>query len=810
MSDSADENFSRYLTFDERLGGLSNLISSVDRPGDYCVNGRFFTPMPRICSEATGVLAFPLQPAQLQGLVALAERAPYGRGEETILDRSVRDCWQISPDQVAVGGGSWDETFGHILDRAAEGLGYAADEVQAELYKFLVYEEGGFFAPHRDTEKADGMVATLVVALPVAGKGGELIIRHQEQETVVDMRSEDPSELVYAAFYADCEHEIRPVTEGHRACLVFNLVLTPCGKAAASAPDYGSLAEQIANEVKLRFAAPDAPEKLVWLLEHDYSIAGLSFETLKNVDAAVGRVLVSAAAQAGCAVHATIVHVQEYASVDYYGGYYTREISNVGDDDYEIGEIHDWRCELDDWVHPDLGPVEYGRLEMEPDELMPPERISDWEPDDVLLTEASGNAGAEIERLYRNAAIVLWPAKENLRVLAKTGAKTLSVLLAQAEERAATDEGCDPPVDAMALEISEVWPEPGTRMHRAEREEWEHSAAATLSRLCGMGSRKAPETFVDRVVVPHYSSGLNAALLEATSRLAGDEMSNRLCRLADTHFAEQPEAVVDLITGMSDALAEGRDVMAQGALEDIVRRICSAFPAMVDARTPEDAATSWSGWRQRPAKALDGKTLRQVLQLAWRLDLEGSLGAVAGALIDKPDVAPPDRTLPPVLSELGVSHRSPAAASPAFARLWRHSADFLLARSGIPPADPVDWAISSEGLDCSCEHCAKLVRFCADPVTTELRIPVRQDLRQHLRNEVESAGADLRCKTERKGSPYTLICKKTRDSHLKRRRQYSEDISEIKRLLDAADAVPNAPGTAASLRAAVARSRDKR
>ena len=28
----------------------------------------------------------------------------------------------------------------------------------------------GFFAPHRDTEKVDGMVATLVVALPVAGR----------------------------------------------------------------------------------------------------------------------------------------------------------------------------------------------------------------------------------------------------------------------------------------------------------------------------------------------------------------------------------------------------------------------------------------------------------------------------------------------------------------------------------------------------------------------------------------------------------------------------------------------------------------
>lgn len=104
MGEFSDENFGEYFSFDERLSLLSELISSIDRSGDFCVHGRFRTPMPCICTEATDVLAFPLQPAQLKQLVALGERAPYGRGEETLLDRSVRDCWQISPDRVDVGG----------------------------------------------------------------------------------------------------------------------------------------------------------------------------------------------------------------------------------------------------------------------------------------------------------------------------------------------------------------------------------------------------------------------------------------------------------------------------------------------------------------------------------------------------------------------------------------------------------------------------------------------------------------------------------------------------------------------------------
>ena len=38
--------------------------------------------------------------------------------------------------------------------------------VNAELYKLLLYKEGDHFAPHRDTEKAPGMFATMTVLLP--------------------------------------------------------------------------------------------------------------------------------------------------------------------------------------------------------------------------------------------------------------------------------------------------------------------------------------------------------------------------------------------------------------------------------------------------------------------------------------------------------------------------------------------------------------------------------------------------------------------------------------------------------------------
>lgn len=59
-------------------------------------------------------------------------------------------------------------------------LGLGDLKLKAHLYKLLVYEKGSFFLPHKDGEKLDGMVATLVVALPAIHAGGELVVSHEK------------------------------------------------------------------------------------------------------------------------------------------------------------------------------------------------------------------------------------------------------------------------------------------------------------------------------------------------------------------------------------------------------------------------------------------------------------------------------------------------------------------------------------------------------------------------------------------------------------------------------------------------------
>ena len=192
---------------------LAALLSKVRRPGDFFAAGTAELLAPLLEVEGVGPVALPLLPIQARELIAVAEPAPYGRGEETVIDPAVRRCRQIGPDRVRIRGRHWAQTLETILARVAEGLGVDAP-ITAEFYKLLLYDEGSFFIGHRDTEKAPGMFATLVVALPSSFAGGELVVRHKGREVRLDLRCDDPAEAAFAAFYADCVHEVLPVTAG--------------------------------------------------------------------------------------------------------------------------------------------------------------------------------------------------------------------------------------------------------------------------------------------------------------------------------------------------------------------------------------------------------------------------------------------------------------------------------------------------------------------------------------------------------------------------------------------------------------------
>jgi hypothetical protein len=61
-----------------------------------------------------------------------------------------------------------------------------------------------------------------------ASTGGQVRVSHKGVERFFDFGSnvEDNSSIQWAVFYSDCEHEVLPVTSGHRITLTYKLYVS--------------------------------------------------------------------------------------------------------------------------------------------------------------------------------------------------------------------------------------------------------------------------------------------------------------------------------------------------------------------------------------------------------------------------------------------------------------------------------------------------------------------------------------------------------------------------------------------------------
>jgi predicted 2-oxoglutarate/Fe(II)-dependent dioxygenase YbiX len=231
--------------------------------------------LPGLTVDAIGEIALPISKADARRLIKRSRQAPYGRGEETIVDADVRRVWQMEPDEFRLENPKWPSFVRDVTTSVKSEFG-VKQRVTAELYKLLIYEKGSFFVPHRDTEKAHRMFATLVICLPSKHEGGQLIVSHAGQSHVVDFSGPTSNyELQYAAFYADCQHEIRPVTNGYRVCLVYNLAVSG-RKNQPAAPEFSDAIESATNAVESIFEENDQRDMIVLPLLHQYTEAGLA------------------------------------------------------------------------------------------------------------------------------------------------------------------------------------------------------------------------------------------------------------------------------------------------------------------------------------------------------------------------------------------------------------------------------------------------------------------------------------------------------------------------------------------------------
>jgi hypothetical protein len=318
----------REPTYQSLVESLTDFLEKEVPATEYCCSGTI-NELPSIKIDDDLQLQFPLNESMIQQLIQKSSIAPIGMGSETVINTDIRQGYQIDASRIhyqssykkqeSTGFGHYYSTNNSTWDRIMnvelpERTNYGQTEltkikqvlaprsrISTKPYKLLIYEKDQFFKPHRDTLRSENHFASLVVFFPSQYEGGELVVRHQGKEkrftySQLVNRQQQQQQFAWVAFYTDCEHEILPVTSGHRVTMTFNIFFDDNVKPSPPGSDT-ELAIRFRQEMVDLLSDESFQQKFKTvgiLLQHKYSQATLSSPSkLKGRDLLIYQVMSS-------------------------------------------------------------------------------------------------------------------------------------------------------------------------------------------------------------------------------------------------------------------------------------------------------------------------------------------------------------------------------------------------------------------------------------------------------------------------------------------------------------------------------------
>ncbi|MBU1800870.1 2OG-Fe(II) oxygenase [Nocardioides sp.] len=707
-----------------------------------------------------GPVTFPVRAAQAKRLIAVARPARFGRGRDTLSDASVRDTWEITPDQVTLEGADGDGHLAASLERVRDELGLPpGSNLRAELHSLLVYGKGQFFLPHQDSEKHDDMVATLVVSLPSIHSGGELVVDDAGTERAFRASRDD---LVLVAFYADRRHEVRPVRSGYRVALTFNLMLTgpaPTAEAGPAAQTARHLGEHFGSRATTSYGRDlGEPTRLVFLLDHEYTQAGLKSGRFKGADAERIAILQEAAAQSGCETVLALAEVKETWDAQpaeepwRFGGTYGDQDEDYYDGEPEDASAHDLNALIDDeislgwWVSPDGSGAETIALPVGEHEVCAVTPSRSLTPYRSEYEGFMGNYGNTVDRWYRRAAVVVWPRERSFAARAEAGSSwALRTLLKTIEagdlERARSD----------ARSLEPFW------LHVEA-----HALVPALEVAGGLRDTDAAAVVLGPFRLEMVSSD-HAVQLAALSDRYGEAWTKDLIdRWASAHRF----GAVDRLTWVDSAL-----LPLSVALRD---NRAEALADHLDHCIWQWLSTRIATWVEHDHAGRRSSNLAELAVPLARL-LE-SVSDERGASIAEALDAMDDNVVELLVPALQENCATTRATTLNIAEAVRDRLSRLLER---PARAADDWSIAWTG--CGCDHCLRLEEFLGSPERRH-EWPLAKPGRQHVHRQLDNAGLPVRHVTRRQGRPFTLVLEKTDELFeldLVTRRRWTSDLDWI-------------------------------
>lgn len=714
------------------IKGTGSFVSSHTAPFQF----------PALEVKDVGEISYPINAAQAEALIKKAHKAPFGKGSKTILDTKVRSAWEIDANDLTFKGSGWADFLKKVLATIKPDLGIEDYSISATLYKMLIYEKGDFFLPHKDSEKEKGMFGTLIIGLPGKHTGGELLLRFDGKEECISFAEDAGNyKIPYVAFYADCEHEIKPITSAYRICLVYNLVQLKSEKKI----QLETLSEHVEKLVAVLKENEDDQTTIpkIILLGHQYTPENFSLQGLKLNDRSRAEALLRAADKAG--YYAKMCLVTSYLSgmPEPGGGYYGDDV----DEDAKMAEVYDDSLYIEHWLNE--GPPPLRNIKFEEEDLIATFRLNDDEP---ILKEVEGymgNYGPDLMHWYHYGAVLLWPREHHAAMLLE-----LNV--------------------ANKLEWIHYYNKKKEPLSNSEMVAVETILASDLDGD-SYGEKPDYNALADWLINRNdqkYFFDTGGRLLQ--KHFVKIDMAH-LARLADAYPAAFPEKIAALVannpkTDVVVHLLSLLNVLAEKAgFGKWVALQVKALPQLLSALIESGNGTD---------TFIKNKTLCDVLDLEKKLPQDEAWVNAMATIITR---CRERNYINNVLIAEIIQRKQKTALAHKLLQICRED---LQHRVNNKPQPPANWTRELPDTTGYAKQWAILASFLQSPYEEVFDLRKNQHEREALEQAIRGVTIDLKTETIKKGSPHTLRITKTKAAYHRQMKQWNEDVALLEKVND--------------------------
>jgi predicted 2-oxoglutarate/Fe(II)-dependent dioxygenase YbiX len=693
-----------------------------------------------------GALELPLREATIKSIVAQCKPAQYGFREQTIQDDSVRKTWELESFKIKICGSKHDEVLATLLEQIKSDIGLEKEAtLKAELHNLLVYEKGNFFKPHQDTEKKKGMVATLSITLPSSHTGGALLVHHNGVTKKFYSSKARLDRIYCAAFYADCIHEVKPLTSGYRVVLTFNLILEREINLPNSYQIKSIDSLKYVSLIKQHIKAAEDFERrpyVVYLLDHQYTKLSFGWSVLKKDDFDLAQKLHSAAE--GLEMEAYLVLADIHESWDTDGDYYddyrnrktqTKEpkptymivdettvshfLDRKNKSSFSNSLYVDDKCILRNIGNNALTPAE-----------------SDYEG-------WMGNYGNTLEYWYRRAGVILWHKEDRIRLIFEfdttTAINELNTAVKQNDLKFIKNSL------KTIVEKDQRWFQKISDSHSNITSIIEICIAIDSSETAAM--LLGPHIFdlfkpeiipVILKLLGHYKSDWMISLLETKRISITNQRWGKTCTIDDLKFITT--TLIDCSEGIT---------------------VCHWLTSFSLSQFIDDVQLTIKYSNPKNRKVTNKKFLKSIeeilgsaLEIKTLENWEKLLDFLATVLTE---IDPVD-----IFKIIG-NIKNRIDRLPKFKKklMQLNKTIIVFLKDRIKELEPIknSWAVLEEP-SCTCILCDELKLFLASATEKEKKWPIGEPKRRHVQDEIKNLCLSIKAETVREGSPHKLVLSK--------------------------------------------------